>query len=171
MPDGAYGALWCLADNTTLHSVTMSRAGYGSDNELTKKHYTSSVHCLMRDFKQIWIEYLKAIGQMSDEPWKFFSYTVLHPHGWPLECFCFVLFCEFLEKLFHKVVSTVLASVVSQALTFAFGEGFFSSSSSLALASSSASSISASLTAASTPASSSGASVSSDSVWESCNKI
>ena len=27
------------------------------------------------EISQIWIEYIKLIGQMSDEPWKFFSYT------------------------------------------------------------------------------------------------
>ena len=28
-----------------------------------------------RETSQIWIEYIKPIGQMSDEPWKIFSYT------------------------------------------------------------------------------------------------
>ena len=28
------------------------------------------------EISQIWIEYIKSIGQMSDEPWKFFGYSV-----------------------------------------------------------------------------------------------
>ena len=28
---------------------------------------------------QLWIEYIKPIGQMSDEPWKFFCNTLCHP--------------------------------------------------------------------------------------------
>ena len=28
------------------------------------------------EISQIWIEYMKFIGRMSDEPWKFFGYTV-----------------------------------------------------------------------------------------------
>ena len=31
------------------------------------------------EISQIWIQYIKPIGQMSDEPWKFFSYTAQQP--------------------------------------------------------------------------------------------
>ena len=43
----------------------------------------------------IWIEHIKPIGQMSDEPWKFFGYTVIYKFlGMEANNYKFGMFCQ-----------------------------------------------------------------------------
>ena len=45
------------------------------ENHRTHRTFPMARPKCLREISQIWIEYMKPIGQMSDEPWKFFRYT------------------------------------------------------------------------------------------------